>query len=110
MKVPSMPSDTTLIIGSVAVAGLLLWWFVKKGNAAAVGEAVGGAAVDLITGTAVGVVHQAGITLANNSQAFVPADPANIVYSGVNDAGAVLSGNENFSLGASIYNFFHPGA
>jgi hypothetical protein len=107
MKLPALPSETKLIVGGVIVAGLLAWWFIQKGNAKAVGGAIGGAAVDLITGTVGGVVHGAGQVIADNPAAFVPSDPANLVYSGINDAGSAVTSDQNFSLGAWLYNVTH---
>jgi len=108
MKLPALPGQGALIIGGVVVAGLLAWWLMQKGNAKAVGGALGSGAVDLITGTVGGVVHQAGQVIADNPAAFVPADPANIVYGNINSAGAAVSGNQNFSLGVWLYDLTHP--
>lgn len=60
MKLPALPSDVKTIALAAAVVGLALWWITRKGVAASVGSAVGGAAVDLITGTAAGTVIAAG--------------------------------------------------
>ena len=51
-----MPSDTVLIVGGVAVAALAVVWLSRKGNAQAVGETVGEAAVATIVGAGSGVV------------------------------------------------------
>jgi hypothetical protein len=50
-----MTKEAQMVAGGVVLVGLLLWWFSKKGNAASVGAALGNAAVDFATGTAVAV-------------------------------------------------------
>lgn len=40
--------------------------------------------------------------------AIDPTDPDNIFASGVDNVGASLTGNENFKLGAWIYDVLHP--
>ncbi len=37
-----------------------------------------------------------------------PVNPNNVFYSGVNSAGAAISGNSSFSLGSWIYSLVHP--
>lgn len=103
MKLPSQ----TALVGGVAVAGLLLWWFVQKGNAKAVGGAVGSAAVDLITGTVGGVVKETGTTVFGNANALVPQSPDNLAYGGINALGSAATGDQNFSLGSWLYNVTH---
>lgn len=78
MKIPVITTDMKLIAGAAVVAGLALWWFARNGNAKSVGTAVGGAAVDLITGTVVGVAQAVGGVAANVSNATVAAanDPS----------------------------------
>jgi hypothetical protein len=41
--------------------------------------------------------------------AINPLDPHNLAYSGVNAIGASLTGDENFTLGGSIYDATHGG-
>jgi hypothetical protein len=52
--------DTLLIVGGIGAAALAVWWLSRKGNAQAVGETVGSAAVDTIVGAGTGVVLGAG--------------------------------------------------
>ena len=40
--------------------------------------------------------------------AIDPTDPDNIFATGVDNVGASLTGNENFKLGAWVYDVFHP--
>jgi hypothetical protein len=47
------------LIAGAAVAGAL-WWASRKGNAEAVGTAVGGAAVDMVNGVVSGTVNTIG--------------------------------------------------
>jgi len=44
---------------------------------------------------------------SNVVDALDPTDPDNIFASGVDNVGATLTGNENFKLGAWVYDLFH---
>lgn len=59
MKV-NLSTDTLLIVGGIGAAVLALAWLSRKGNAQAVGETVGEAAVSSIVGAGTGVVLGAG--------------------------------------------------
>lgn len=56
----NLTADAKLLIAAGAVALAALYWITRPGQAASAGQAVGGAAVDLISGTASGVVTGAG--------------------------------------------------
>lgn len=58
-------ADIKIIIAGALVMGGVVWWLARKGNAASVGAAVGGAAVDLITGAVSGVAD-ATVAAANS--------------------------------------------
>lgn len=46
---------------------------------------------------------------AKAARAVSPLNRDNIFYSGVNDVGAVISGDEHFTLGVAIYDWLHGG-
>ena len=46
---------------------------------------------------------------AKAAQAVSPLNRDNIFYSGVNGVGAVVSGDEHFTLGGAVYDWFHGG-
>lgn len=71
MKIPSIP---LLIGGGVVLAALALFWITRKGTASNVGNAIGGAAVDLVTGTIGGVAH--GVMDAGSQAAASANDPS----------------------------------
>lgn len=53
-------TDTMIIVGGIGVAVLAVLWLSRKGNAQAVGETIGDAAVASIVGAGTGVVLGAG--------------------------------------------------
>ena len=55
-----LSTDTMLIVGAVGVGAVAVWWLSRQGNAQAVGETVGSAAVNSIVGAGTGVVLGAG--------------------------------------------------
>lgn len=61
--------DAKIIAGGALVIGALVWWLTRKGNAASAGNAIGGAAVDLITGVATGAAEAVGGVAANVASA-----------------------------------------
>lgn len=61
-------AEGKLIMGGVIVAGLALWWITRKGNASATGQAIGGAAFDLVSGVVGGAVSAASDAVGNTVQ------------------------------------------
>ena len=55
-----LSTDTMLIVGAIGVGAVAVWWLSRQGNAQAVGETVGSAAVSTIVGAGTGVVLGAG--------------------------------------------------
>lgn len=68
-----MKTQTMLIGGGVVLVVLAAIWLTRKGNAAALGASVGGAAVDLVTGVAGGVAG--GVADAANNPDMNPLQP-----------------------------------
>lgn len=60
-----MPSQAVLIGGGLVLAAVALFAITRRGAASAVGSAVGGAAVDLVTGTVSGAAD-ATVAAANS--------------------------------------------
>ena len=73
-------TDMKLIGGAVVLVGIAAWWFTRKGSAASVGNAIGGAAVDLITGTIGGVAT--GVATAANDPSINPLQPVGVWLGG----------------------------
>lgn len=55
------------------------------------------------------VAAVAGWMLWQKRNAFNPTSTENVIYQGVNDIGAAVTGGESFSLGTWIYELVHPG-
>lgn len=55
-----LSTDTVLIVGGIGAAVLAVWWLSRQGNAQALGETIGSAAVETVVGAATGVVLGAG--------------------------------------------------
>lgn len=70
MKVPAKP---ILIGGGVLLLAAVAVWLTRKGNAASIGSAAGGAAVDLVAGVIGGVAG--GIVDAANDPSVNPLQP-----------------------------------
>lgn len=81
-------SGATVAKIAVAAAAVGVVWYVSKSAASA--------------------VDKAGELLQNAAHAVSPFNNENIFYTAVNDAGASLTGDQNFSLGGSIYDWTHP--
>lgn len=94
MKTPGLP---VLIGGGVVLAALALFWLTRKGMASNVGDALGGAAVDLVTGTIGGVAH--GVLDVGNAGVAAANDPS------INPLQPVGSW-----LGTTIYDYTHSQA
>lgn len=66
-------------------------------------------------GVAVGIyllyrtLNKAGEVAGDVVDAINPLNSENIFYSGVNNIGALLTGNDDFSLGAAVYDAEHAG-
>jgi hypothetical protein len=73
-----MQDKTALIIGGVGL--ILLYWAGKK----------------------------AAGTISNAVDLINPTSSGNIAYQGVNSVGAVISGDQDFSLGSWIWDVLHP--
>lgn len=84
-----MKDETALIILGVGV--VLAYWAAKK-TADAVGDAIDG--VENAVGSVVEKIN--------------PFSNKNIIYSGVNEIGAVITQNDDFSLGVWLYDQLHP--
>lgn len=52
--------------------------------------------------------RQAGQALASAGQAVNPVNPNNVFSRGVNEVGGAISGDENFSLGAWLWEISNP--
>lgn len=46
--------------------------------------------------------------IEKGKEAFNPTSEKNVFYSGANAVGSALGGDEDFSLGAKIYDWTHP--
>lgn len=92
--------DVKLIAGGAVLVAVALWWFSKKGNAAGVGASLGGAAVDLVYGTTLGVVG------AVNTALGIPTTSQ--VIAAANDLGKNPLQPFGSWLGTSIYDLTHP--
>lgn len=55
-----LPADMKIIGGAALIGLAALWWITRPGNASGAGQAVGGAAVDLLGGIGTGAVSSAG--------------------------------------------------
>lgn len=97
-----LTADMKLIGGAVVVAGLALWWIARKDNAASIGVSLGGAAVDLAAGTALGVVKGINDALGvpTTSQVIAAANDPNV--NPLQPFGAWLGGK--------VYDWTHPSA
>lgn len=76
-----------------------------------------GKAIAKPVGLALGVLVVAGVAwwllrdkLAAVGNAINPASDKNLVYKGVNAIGAAVTGDGSFSLGSTIYDWFHDDA
>ena len=85
MKV-QLQSQTVLILVAMAVVGVGGFMLYRKARA------VGSAAVD---------------TAKEAAWAVTPWNNDNVIYGGVNSAGAAITGDNNFSLGGWIYDKTH---
>lgn len=98
MKTPTIGLNGTgvLALAGVAVAGLIVWRMYRTGQAV-------GAAIADTAGAAVDAVGK-------GLHAINPTNNDNVAARAVNNIGAAVSGNSDFSLGSWLYDLVNPDA
>lgn len=64
----------------------------------------------IVLGGAVGIYFLAKNQAAKALNAVSPLNPNNVIYGGVNTAGAQVTGDANFNLGSWLFELLNPGA
>ena len=92
------PKDAAII----AAVGLVLAYLITR-NGKAIGEAIGGGAVDLVGGVLSGIDGAL-------PEPIRPSSDKNVVYGGVNTIGGAVTGQgSDFRLGVWLYDITHGG-